>query len=155
MPQGLCNAPATFQRAMDSILGDLKLSCDLVYLDDINVFSKTFTDHLQHLEEVFKRLLAINLKIKPSKCSFFKSQLEYLGFVVDPHGLRPQPAKVDGINKMAAPSNKKDVQVFLGMVGYYRRFIPNFSKHTEPIFWILKRKLNLPGKNSVKLHLSI
>ena len=74
MPQGLCNAPATFQRAMDSILGDLKLSCVLVYLDDINVFFKTFTDHLQHLEEVFKRLLANNLKIKPSKCSFFKSQ---------------------------------------------------------------------------------
>lgn len=72
MPQGLANAPATFQRAMDSVLGDLKLSCVLVYLDDINVFSQTFEDHLEHLEAVFKRLISANLKLKPRKCNFFK-----------------------------------------------------------------------------------
>ena len=121
-------------------LGDLKLIYVLVYLDDINLFSKAFTDHLQLLEEVFKRLLANNLKIKPIKCSFFKLQLDYLVFVNDPHGLRPQPAKVDGINKMAAPSNKKDIQVFLGVVSYYSHFILNFSKHTEPIFWLFKKE---------------
>lgn len=97
MPQGLCNAPATFQRAMDNMLSNLKLSCVLVYLNDINVFSKTFTEHLQHLEEVFKRLAANNLKVKPRKCEFFKDQLEYLGFVVYVQGLRPQPAKIEAI----------------------------------------------------------
>ena len=75
MPQGLCNAPATFQRLMDCVLSDLKFSCVLVYLDNINVFSHTFTDHIDHLEEVFKWLLAAGLKLKPKKCSFFKKKL--------------------------------------------------------------------------------
>ena len=76
MPQGLCNAPATFQRLVDHVLADLKFSCVLVYLDDINVFSQTFTDHLSHLEEVFKQLIAANLKLKPKKCTFFKEQID-------------------------------------------------------------------------------
>ena len=95
--------------------------------------------------------MANNLKIKPSKFSFFKSHLEYLGFVVDPHGLRPQPAKVDGINKMAAPSNKKDIQVFLGMMGYYCQFIPNFSKHAEPIFRLLKKEAEFAWTEQCKI----
>ena len=138
MPQGLCNAPATFQRAMDDMLSDLKLSCVLVYLDDINVFSRTFNEHLEHLEEVFRRLAAANLKIKPRKCDFFKEQLDYLGFVVDTHGLRPQPAKIEAIEKMKVPTNKRDVQVFLGMIGYYRRFVDNFSRKGEALFHLLK-----------------
>lgn len=87
MPQGLCNAPATFQRAMDNMLSNLKLSCVLVYLDDINVFLRTFNEHIEHLEEVFKRLAAANLKVKPRKCEFFKDQLKYLGFIIDSAGL--------------------------------------------------------------------
>ena len=78
MPQGLCNAPATFQQCMDTVLGDLKMSCVLVYLDDINVFSRTFNEHVLHLEEVFKRLAKANLKLKPKKRVFFKEQIEYL-----------------------------------------------------------------------------
>lgn len=138
MPQGLCNAPATFQRAMDNILSNLKLSCVLVYLDDINVFSCTFTEHLHHLEQVFIRLQNANLKIKPRKCHFFKDQLEYLGFVIDKKGLRPQPAKIEALERMQVPTNKRDIQVFLGMVGYYRRFIPDFAKIGEPLFHLLK-----------------
>ena len=76
MPQGLCNAPATFQQLMDCILSDLKFSCVLVYLDHIDVFSRTFTDHIDHLKEVIKRLLAAGLKLKPKKCSFFKEQID-------------------------------------------------------------------------------
>ena len=94
MPQGLCNALETFQQAMDVILDNLKLSCVLVYLDDINVFSYTFTNHLQHLEEVFCQLLKANLKLKPHKCQFFKEQLDYLGFVVNKDGLRLQMDRV-------------------------------------------------------------
>ena len=73
MPQGLCNAPATFQRTMDNILSDLKMSCVLVYLDDINVFSKTFSEHLDHLRDVFHRLSKNNLKLKAKKCHLFKN----------------------------------------------------------------------------------
>ena len=82
MPQGLSNAPATFQQAMDSILSDLKRSCVLVYNDDINVFSKTFDDHLDHLEQVFIQLKEVNLKLKPKKCQFFKQHLEFLVSVI-------------------------------------------------------------------------
>ena len=74
MPQGLCNAPATFQRLMDHVLDALKFLCVLVYLDDINVFSCTFTNHLSHLEEVFKRLITANLKLKPKKCTFLRNR---------------------------------------------------------------------------------
>ena len=87
MPQGLCNAPATFQRTMDNILSDLKMSCVLVYLDDINVFSKTFSEHLDHLREVFHRLSKNNLKLKAKKCHFFKKQLKYFGYIVNQEGL--------------------------------------------------------------------
>ena len=76
MPQGLCNTPATFQCAMDEIFSDLKHSCVLVYLDDINVYSKTFEEHLEYLEQVFINLQNANLKIKPEKCQFFKKQLK-------------------------------------------------------------------------------
>ena len=93
MRQGLCNAPATFQQLMDCVLSNLKFSCVLVYLDDINVFSHTFTYHIDHLKEVFKRLLAVGLKLKPKKSSFFKEQIDYLGFIIDKTGLQPQPSK--------------------------------------------------------------
>ena len=83
MPQGLCNTPATFQKAMNVILADLKLSTVLVYLDNINVFNRTFNEHLIHLEEEFKRLINANLKLKPRKYTFFKDKLEYLGYVIN------------------------------------------------------------------------
>ena len=118
MLQGLTNAPATFQRAMHTVMGDLKLTSVLVYLDDINIFSRTFHEHLRHLEEVFQRLLKANLKLKPRKCNFFKEHLELLGFVISKDGLRPLPAKVETISHMQVPANKRDIQVFLGMIGY-------------------------------------
>ena len=77
MPQGLSNAPATFQRVMDSVMGDLKLLCVLVYLDDINVLLKTFSDHLDHLTQVFEQLKTAGLKLKPKKCHFFKKILSF------------------------------------------------------------------------------
>lgn len=150
MPQGLCNAPATFQRAMDYILSDLKLSCVLVYLDNINVFSRTFNKHLKHLEEVFSRVVKKNMKLKPSKCHFFKSQVDYLRFVIDKNGLCPQDPKVEAINKMSTPANKRDVQVFLGMIGYYQRFVPNFATITGPLFNLLRKETTSFGAQPAK-----
>lgn len=137
MPQGLTNAPATFQQCMDSIMSDLKLSCVLVYLDDINVFSKTFSDHMSHLRAVFTRLCKAGLKLKPSKCQFFKNSLEFLGFVVTSKGVKPVPAKVEAIEKMKTPENLRDIQCFLGMLGYYRRFVPKFATLAEPLTYLL------------------
>ena len=138
MPQGLCNTPATFQRLMDYVLSDLKFSCVLFYLDNINVFSRTFTDHIDHLKEVFKRLLAAGLKLKLKKSSFFKEQIDYLGFIINKMGLQPQPSKIEAITKMQRPTNKRDIQVFLGMIGYYRQFIFLFSVTAQPLFELLK-----------------
>ena len=138
MPQGLCNAPATFQKTMDNILSDLKISCVLVYLDDINVFSKTFSEHLDHLREVLHRLSKNNFKLKAKKCHFYKKQLEYSSYKINQEGLQPQESKLEAIEKMAKPKNKRDIQVFLGMIGYYRRFIPNFAQLAGPLFHLLK-----------------
>ena len=119
MPQRLCNAPATFQRAMDSIFRDLKLSCVLVILDDITVFSSTFTNHLEHLNSVFSKIREAGLKLKPSKCSLFKEQLELLGHEVTQTGFKTMTTKIEAINKMLPPTNLREVQVFLDMMGYY------------------------------------
>ena len=101
---------------MDNILFGLKLGCVLVYLDNINVFSRTFAEHLNDLEDVFKQLINNNLKLKPKKCSFFKSELKYLGFVLTKEGLHPHPAKIEAIQLMKPPSCIRDIQVFLGMI---------------------------------------
>ena len=151
MPQGLCNAPATFQQIMDSVLADLKFSCVLIYLDNINVFSKTFNEHLLHLEQVFIRLAQNNLKLKPKKCHFFKDRIDYLGFIVSKDGLLPQPDKISAIEHMSTPANKRDIQVFLGMVGYYRRFISDFSKIAQPLFHLLKHEVPFIWSNDCKV----
>ena len=104
---------------MDNLLGDLKLSCVLVYLDDITVFSKTFSDHLEHLKQVFLRLRTAGLKLKPSKCSFFQENMEFLGHKVSREGIHPLPNKIEAIKNMAIPSSLHNIQVFLGMAGYY------------------------------------
>ena len=104
---------------MDHILDDLKLSCVLVYLDDITVFSQTFSEHMDQLRQVFTKLRQHNLKLKPEKCSFLKRQLEFLGHSVSTQGIQPQPSKIEAISKMPAPKSLRDIQVFLGMTGYY------------------------------------
>lgn len=139
MPQGLCNAPATFQRAMDNLLGDLKMTCVLVYLDDITVFSRTFEEHLQHLRTVFQRIRDAGLKLKPSKCAFFKNEMEFLGHKVSREGILPLPDKVTAVRKMSPPKSLRDIQVFLGMVGYYRQFIPHFAELAEPLVYLLHK----------------
>ena len=141
MSQGLANAPATFQRLMDNAFRSFKTSCVLVYLDNINVFSKTFDDHLIHLEQVFKWFLDNNLKLKPCKCSFFKSELKYLEFVINQKGLHPQAAKIEAIEKMKVPTSVCNIQVFLGMVGYYQRFTKDFAKRATVLFNLLHKDI--------------
>ena len=82
--------------------------------------------------------MAAGLKLKPKKCSFFKEQIDYLGFIINKTGLQPQPSKIEAITKTQRPTNKRDIQVFLGMIGYYRQFIPLFSVTAQPLFELLK-----------------
>ena len=97
MPFGLCNAPATFQRPMERCMRSLNLRDCLIYLDDVIIFSASFEEHIDHLEAVFSHLKQHNLKLKGSKCEFFRSQVTYLGHVVSPEGIRTDPEKTNSI----------------------------------------------------------
>ncbi|XP_073515516.1 uncharacterized protein [Phyllobates terribilis] len=133
MPFGLCNAPGTFQRLMECCLGHRNFETVLLYLDDVIVYSKTYEDHLKHLAEVFKALANYGLKVKPSKCHLLKPKVQYLGHVVSADGVAPDPDKITVIKDWPRPSSIKEVRQFLGLVGYYRRFIPGFTKMAAPM----------------------
>ena len=133
MPFGATNAPATFQRLMHDCLGDLNMNWCIVYLDDIIIFSDTKEKHIKRLEAVFQKLMAAGLKLKPTKCFFFRDEIEYLGHVVSGKGISANPKKIEAVTKWPTPKTVYDVRSFLGFVGYYRRFIKNFSKITKPI----------------------
>ena len=131
-PFGLSQAPAYFQLLIDQVLmdcGDFAMG----YLDDIIVFSKTEEEHLQHLEEIFKRLKHFDLKMKRQKSSFFKKHLQYLGHLVSEKGFEPLPEKLEAIRTMPHPKTAKEVKQFLGLIGYYRKFVPRFSDLSRPL----------------------
>jgi hypothetical protein len=133
MPYGLKSAPSTFQRLMNNVLMGLIGTRCFVYLDDIIIFGETLEDHHIRLREVLDRLRQYNLKIEPDKCEFLKTELTYLGHVVTGEGVKPDPQKVHAISNFPTPKNRTDVKSFLGLAGYYRRFIPHFSKIAKPL----------------------
>lgn len=139
MPFGLKNAPATFQRTMDNILQGLQGERCFVYLDDIVVFASSLQEHEDKLREVFERLQKHQLKIQPDKCEFLRREVAYLGHIISNEGVKPSPSKVDAVQNFPIPKSCKDIKAFLGLTGYYRRFIPNFSKLTKPLTSLLKK----------------
>jgi len=139
MPFGLCNAPATFQRLMETVLAGLTRSSCMVYLDDILVIGKSFDEHLQNLKQVFQRLRDAALRLKPAKCHLLAQQVEYLGYVVTEHGISADPKKVEAIQSFPVPSDLRSLRSFLGLASYYRRFIPSFSKIANPLFALTKK----------------
>ncbi|CAN2387863.1 Reverse transcriptase (RNA-dependent DNA polymerase), partial [Pristimantis euphronides] len=138
MPFGLSNAPGTFQRLMEKCLGDLNFESVLIYLDDIIVYSHTFEEHLQRLEQVFDRLKKHGLKIKPKKCHLFQEEIEYLGHSVSKHGVKPSPEKVAAVQQWPTPTTLRELRAFLGIAGYYRRFIKDFAKIAGPLHELLR-----------------
>ena len=133
MPFGLTNAPATFQTLMNDIFRDLLDVCVIVYLDDILVYSKNEEDHEQHLRQVLQRLKENQLYARLSKCTFFANSIEYLGHIVDGDGLRPNPELVQALVDFPRPRTLKELQSFLGLANYYRKFIENFSHIALPL----------------------
>jgi transposase InsO family protein len=137
MPMGLCNSPATFQRLMETCLGDKNFELLLLYLDDILVFSGTVEDQIQRLRLVFQRLRSYGLKVKPSKCHFFKQEVTFLGHVVSEDGVKTDPGKVDAVRNWSVPTCEKDLRSFLGLCSYYRKYVRNFAMIASPLHAII------------------
>ena len=125
-PFGLSQAPAYFQLLIDKVLMGCS-SFAMGYLDDIIIFSKNELEHLKHLEEIFTRLKQFGLKMKREKCDFFKKHIQYLGHLITEEGFTPLPEKLENIRKMPRPKSAKEVKQFLGLIGYYLKFVPQFS----------------------------
>ena len=139
MPFGLTNAPATFQGLMTEVLEGLIDKCCLCYLDDVLVFSRSYEEHLQDLERVLTRLDQAELKVQLKKCEWLVQEVEFLGFIVGGGKLKPDPGKVRTIQEWPLPETPKEVRSFIGLAGYYRRFIHKFSKKAAPLHNLTKQ----------------
>lgn len=133
MPQGVTNAPSTFQRLMEKCMGDLHLKEVLVFLDDLIVFSSTLEEHEQRLLRVLNRLKEYGLKLSPEKCKFFQTSVRYLGHVVSEKGVETDPDKISALKSWPVPRTLKELRSFLGFAGYYRRFIKGYSAIAKPL----------------------
>ena len=139
MPFGLRNAPATFQRLMDVVFSGLKWQGLLVYMDDIIIYSATEPHHLYLLQQVLLRLSQAGLKLNPKKTTLVSCEVKYLGHVVSAEGVKPDPKKVSAVMQLAAPKNVREVRSFLGLAGYYRRFIDAFAAIAAPLYALTKK----------------
>ena len=133
MAQGLCNAPSTFQRIMDRVLADYKYDFCFAYLDDIIVFSETLDEHVEHVRQVLDRLRAHNLTLSIGKCVFAQREVKFLGHIVADGTVRPDPAKTEALRDLLPPRNHSQCRSFLGLVNYYRAFVPGFAETARPL----------------------
>lgn len=140
MPFGLKNAPATFQRLMDSVLRKhLGIRC-FVYMDDIIIYSTNLQTHLEDIRKVLQTLRDANLKVQCDKSDFLRKEVEFLGHVVTTEGVKPNPNKIEAIKSWPLPKTSKELKSFLGTIGYYRRFIPKFAHIAKPMTIKLRGK---------------
>ena len=133
VPFGLCNAPATFSRLMDRVLAGLHWETCLFYLDDIIVFSSTLEEYLARLRQVFERLRHAKLKLGADKCTFAAKEVSYLGHRVTEEGLLPDSSLLAAIREILHPKTATEVRSFLGLAGYYRRYVKNFAAVAGPL----------------------
>lgn len=141
MPMGLKNSPASFQRMMNSALSGLTgVSC-LLYLDDIIVFGSTLSEHNENLIKTFNNLRKNDLKLQPNKCEFAKQECYFLGHKITENGIFPDPRKMEVVKNYPIPKNQKDIKCFLGLMGYYRKFIKNFAHISNPLTKLLKKDI--------------
>lgn len=143
MPFGLANAPACFQRFIQSILSEyLDVFC-YVYIDDILIFSKTQDEHTDHVSKVLSKLQDHGLFASAEKCSFYQQEVTFLGFIVSTTGLRMDPAKLDTIAKWPYPPNIRELYCFLGFTNFYRRFIDHFSDLAAPLTALTRDRVDV------------
>lgn len=139
MAFGFTGGPATFQGAMNITLAPLLRKCVVVFFDDILVYSRTYEEHLIHVELVLQLLQKDQWKVKLSKCSFAQRQIAYLGHVISENGVSTDPKKTSAISTWPTPTNVKELRSFLGLAGYYRKFVHHFGVISRPLFDLLKK----------------
>lgn len=144
MAFGLTNAPATWQRLIDQVLGPPLEPSVFVFLDDIIIVTSTFSRHIEVLSEVFQRLIAAGLTINKEKTQLCRAELKYLGYKVDYRGLYVDPDKVSAISNILSPTSKKEVRSFIGATSWYRRFIPDYASKVSALTQLIHK--NVPFK---------
>jgi hypothetical protein len=140
LPFGLRNAPATFTRVIRRVLGKLLNNGVMSYLDDIVIYAKTSDEHNRLLTEVLSLLKQHNCRLRRDKCEFAKSEIEFLGHIITPDTVRPQPSKIRAVIDYPVPTNRKDIEKFYGFANYLREYIPEFSLICAPISRLMSPK---------------
>ena len=138
LPFGLQGAPATFQKAIDTILSSVKYEMALAYLDDIIVYAKDWEESMYRLETVLTLLMDAGVKLQPAKCYIAYTKIQYLGYVVSGEGIQPDPEKVKAVSDFNIPKSLYHLRAFLGLTSYYRVFIQNYAMIAAPLYELLK-----------------
>ena len=154
LPFGLCNNPSTFSRIMTYALTGLTGKICFNYIDDIIVYSRTFNEHLQDLQTIFTRLLQYNLKLNPKKCHFARKSIHFLGHVLSADGISPDPSKILVVQNHPTPQDKKELKSFLGLVNYYRKFLSDVAKISEPLNKLLRKNVPFIWNNDCETSFS-
>ena len=140
MPFGLCNAPAIFQAMMDDLFYDMLDKGVVIYLDDILIYAENMAEHQRLVKEVLKRLDKAGLSINAKKSQWHSSKVEFLGYIISEDGITISTEQVQVVKDWPTPKIVKNIQEFLGFANFYRRFIENFAKVTQPLIELTKGK---------------
>ncbi|KAF8760325.1 hypothetical protein RHS01_01355 [Rhizoctonia solani] len=151
MPFGLTNAPATFQALIQDVLRDLLDITCVVYLDDILIFSRSESEHVDHVRAVLERLRAHGLFANAKKCEFHRTEVEYLGYLITVDGISMHPSKLESISSWPVPRSVKDIQSFLGFTNFYRRFIAHYASICKPLNDLTHKDVPLGPRRSLTL----
>ena len=141
MPMGICSAPATFQRLMNTVLSGLVGTKALIYLDDIVIWVATLEEHNQRLVEVSDRLRVQSLKLEPDKCEFLRKEVYFLDYKVTADGVAMDERKTAAIKNYPVPTNTRQLKAFLGLAGFYRKFVPRFSPIASPLHKLTEKNV--------------